>query len=144
MGIQICLEHCGRLCGEEMSRNWTWPGSTTDREPYGVLCHELGHHCDLFAGESKWTYGSEYSANLCRKAKEPPISGYHDNEAEWFAEMFRVFVTNPALLKQLRPRTYDLLTDTWAPLGNTKDWVTPLGTNVPARVIKALRNKGAK
>ena len=40
-GINICLEECQWPCGETVSRNWTWPGSTTDREPYGVIAHEL-------------------------------------------------------------------------------------------------------
>ena len=49
-GIDICLERCASPATEHQVRNWNWPGSTTDREPFGVLCHELGHHCDWIAG----------------------------------------------------------------------------------------------
>lgn len=40
---------------------------------------------------------------------ELPITSYAPNPAEWFAEIFRLFVTNHGLLKQLRPKTYNIL-----------------------------------
>ena len=143
-GINICLPHCGRPCGEVQSRNWTWPGNTTDREPYGVICHELGHHCDYWKSDKKGTYFGDYGIRMREASKEPPISGYADNDHEWFAEMFRVFVTNPALLKQLRNKTYQLLINDWRELDDTDDWTLRLGCDVPDRVVKSLRNKGAK
>jgi hypothetical protein len=141
-GIVICPDKCGFPCGIEPSRNWTWPGSTTDREPFGVIAHELGHHCDWHAGKEKGTYWSDYGACVKTMSGEKPISGYCPNPAEWFAEMFRVFVTNPALLRAVRPVTYAILLQRWRPIG-PKNWKKALGRNVPPRIVKVLQNKGA-
>lgn len=142
-GINVCLDLCARPCGKLPSRNWTWPGSVTDREPYGVVAHELGHHCDWYVSDRKGSYFGDYGVGVRRKSGETPISGYCPNDAEWFAEMFRLFVTNPALLHQLRPRTYGILLARWTPVGST-DWRTELGRNVPDRIVQSLINKGAK
>ena len=143
-GINICLELCGRPCSEPTTRNWSWPGSTVDRGPYGVLCHELGHHCDWHTGAKKWSYGSEYCEEVKQESGEPGITSYaQENPAEWFAESFRLFVTNPGLLQTLRPLTYSILTRRWKPL-LPLDWRVVLGSNVPERVVKSLLNKGAK
>lgn len=143
-GVSICLEHCGRPCTDAPGRNWTWPGSTTDREPYGVLAHELGHHCDYLAGEKKGSYYSEYCGSVKDESGEAGVSSYADeNPAEWLAEAFRLLVTNPDLLRQLRPRTYEILVRRWTPVG-PMDWRYCLGSNVPAKVLRTLQNKGAK
>jgi hypothetical protein len=142
-GINICLEKCASPCSEEELRNWNWPGSTTDREPYGVICHELGHHCDWLTGERKWTYGSEYCEKVMKESGEDPITSYCPNPAEWFAEVFRLFVTNPGLLNVLRPTAYEILTRKWRPVG-TMDWRKGLGGNVPKKIIRTLINKGIK
>ncbi len=142
-GISICLEECGRPCNDSPNRNWTWPGSTTDREPYGVLCHELGHHCDWLTGEHKWEYGSEYCVKVMKRSGEQPITSYCPNPAEWFAEMFRLFVTNPGLLYCLRPKTFDVLLEKWAPL-DPLDWREVLGENVPPKILATLLKKGAR
>lgn len=141
--IAICTDHCAYPCGEERSRAWSWPGNTTDREPYGVLAHELGHHCDYTVGGMKGDYWSDHSMDIAKSSGEQPISGYADNVAEWYAEMFRVFVTNPDLLRHLRPKTYDILMQRWEPVVHHK-WQDALGSNVPVRVIQALKNKGAR
>jgi hypothetical protein len=142
-GIKICLDKCQNLCGHAESRNWTWPGSTTDREPFGVLAHELGHHVDWLTSEKKGAYYGDYSITLRHFSGEKQISGYCDNDHEWFAEMFRVFITNPDLLRLLRPKTYTLLIEKWKPIC-TLSWKEALGDNVPDRVIRTLTNKGAK
>lgn len=142
-GINICLVHCGTPCTNDQPRNWTWPGSTTDREPYGVVAHELGHHMDWIASEKKGNYGGDYSSYVMEQSGEKPISGYSPNPWEWFAEMARLFITNPDLLRQLRPRTYAIFLERWKPLIQT-DWKTTLGENVPVKVLRTLRNKGAK
>lgn len=141
-GINVCIEKCQVPCGTSTSRNWTWPGSVIDREPYGVIAHELGHHCDWLASKVKGVYGGDYSVNLLKQSRESALTGYCPNPWEWFAEMFRLFVTNHGLLAQLRPRTYELLTERWTPVGSD-DWLSRLGTNVPGRVVKSLLNKGA-
>lgn len=143
-GINICLELCGRPCGELTSRNWSWPGNTTDREPFGVIAHELGHHFDWYASspEGRQVYSGDYGVSVMKESGEKPISGYCPDPAEWFAEMFRVFVTNPGLLRCLRPRTYSILSKKWDWIG-TDSWRKALGTNVPHRVVTSLVNKGA-
>jgi hypothetical protein len=141
-GINICLEHCGRPCPEEMSRNWSWPRNTTDREPFGVVCHELGHHCDWFVGGTKGRYWSNYSTQVQKDSGEKPISGYCPDPTEWFAEIFLLFVTNPNLLKELRPKIYGILASRFKP-AISSSWRTALGTNVPTRVIRSIINKGA-
>jgi len=138
--IHICLEYCGRPCGDAPSRNWTWPGSTTDREPYGVIAHELGHHVDWISSERKGTYGGDCSTSMRENSGEKPLTSYCDNDWEWFAEMFRLFVTNHALLERVRPRTWELFSARWTPVSGN-DWVKELGANVPARVVAAARKK---
>lgn len=139
-GINICLEECASVCNSAPSRNWNWPGSTTDREPYGVLAHEIGHHADWSVGVKKWSYGSEYCEVVMALSGEPPITSYCPNPAEWFAECFRLFVTNAALLAQIRPKTHAILLQRFKPVSGAC-WFKELGANVPERVVKALRNK---
>lgn len=144
LGINMSVEKCGRLAGEAESRNWTWPGSTTDREPFGVIAHELGHHCDWHRSEKKGSYYGDYSIGLRARVGEAPLTSYCDNDAEWFAEMFRLFVTNHALLRLVRPRTHAaLIADNWKPV-SSDDWREELGANIPGRVLRALRNKMPK
>jgi len=139
-GISICLETCSAPGTELQVRNWNWPGNTTDRTPYGVLCHELGHHVDVLAGKHKFKYSSEVSAILREDSGEKPISGYAPNDAEWFAEMFRLFVTNSQLLKLLRPRTYDLFERRWMPVSATP-WEAALAPGCPDRILHNLKMK---
>jgi hypothetical protein len=138
--ISICLEECQWPCGEAMSRNWTWPGNTVDREPYGVICHELGHHVDWLTGKERHAYSSEFSEELMKESREKPLTGYCPNPAEWFAEMFRLFVTNHYLLKAVRPKTWKLFRSRWKPVSG-EDWEAEMGGNVPSRIVKAARNK---
>lgn len=140
-GINICLEECARPCSELQTRNWNWPGSTTDREPYGVVCHELGHHADWSKGVKKWEYGSEYCEQVMKESGEDAITSYCPNPAEWFAEIYRLWVTNHALLQYIRPKTWEILRRDWTPVSKD-DWKEELGEDCPARVIKALERKG--
>lgn len=139
-GINICLDRCGRSCNNLDTRNWSWPGSTTDRTVYGVLCHELGHHVDWLTGKRKGKYFSEYCQQVKDEAKEEGITSYaNENSAEWFAEAFRLFVTNPELLMLIRPRTYGILCLKFKPI--KEDWKEVLGSNVPSKILAALRKK---
>ena len=139
-GINICVDLCQYPAPHANSRNWSWPSATVDRTPYGVIAHELGHHCDWLAGEKKWSYGSEYCEQVMGESKEAPLTGYADNPAEWFAEMFRLFVTNPSLLRAVRHKTYTQLLLRWKPV-TSAGWVATLGANCPSRVVNAQRNK---
>lgn len=135
--IAICVEKCaapgfgGRL--------WSWPGYVVDRTPFGVIQHELGHHVDIvMSGETKGYMGS-YSARMREWAKEDPITTYCPNYGEWFAEIFRLFVTNADLLRLLRPESYALLRERFTPVSH-KDWRTELQT-APQRYFDAAQRK---
>lgn len=142
--VNVSIERCQRPAGEVMSRNWSWPGSTVDRTPFGVVCHELGHHADYHTGQRKGRYYSEYCEECKARAGEPGLTSYaEENPAEWFAEAFRLFVTNPDLLRYVRPETYTVLREKFKPVVYA-GWRVALGSNVPQRVVKSLLNKGAK
>ncbi len=143
-GINICLEHCGRPCGEENSRNWSWPGSVIDRTVYGVVCHEFAHHWDWCAGSKKGTYFSDYGEGLMRATGEPPVTNYaKTNPAEWFAEAGRIWITNPPLLRALMPKLYVALSQRFKPLYDGLNWEY-LIRGAPARVIKSIVNRGVR
>ena len=144
-GIKICLEKCQVPCSESLNRNWTWPGNVIDREPYGVLAHELGHHCDVLEGIrcelDVYRYSSRVSTYIHQETgEEKKLTNYCENNAEWFAEMFRLFVTNPLLLKELRPRTYRSLRRRWKPLQSVS-WLDELGPDVPQRIVMSVQSK---
>lgn len=136
----ICIAKCARPSGPNRSRNWNWPGSVTDRLPVGVVAHELGHHVDWHCGTKKNSYSSELSTKLMQEAKERPITSYAPNPSEWFAEMFRLFVTNPDLLRLLRPRTHKLFTERWQPV-LVCDWKDALAANAPDHIVSNLQKK---
>jgi len=105
--IAICVEKCaseGRA-----NRAWSWPGYVIDRTPYGVIQHELGHCVDYTFSKSKGSYFGDYSVSVMTATGEPALTGYAPNAAEWFAEIFRLFVTNADLLRRVRPKAFTAL-----------------------------------
>lgn len=100
---------------------WSYPGYKIDRTPYGVIQHELGHHVDWLRGQSKKEYGSEFSTYMRQKSGEEKLTNYCPNDMEWFAEMFRLFMTNPGLLEAARPKTHRLFRELWTPV-ETRTW----------------------
>lgn len=99
------------LCANK-NPSYSWPGFISDRTPYGVIQHELGHHVDeIKSGVNVYRNrpGDFFSDKIYKASGELPITSYAPNRMEWFAEIFRLFVTNPDLLKQIRPRAYDAL-----------------------------------
>ena len=138
--IYICVEKCALPALEHQPMAWSWPGSVSDREPFGVMCHELGHHADVVASDKKGKYGGDYSVKVMEASGEKPITSYAPNPWEWFAEMFRLFVTNHTLLQEIRPRTYEILMKRWKPVGE-ENWETQLGVNVPPRILSNLEKK---
>lgn len=122
-------------------RSWSWPGYVVDRTPYGVLCHELGHFVDYKLSGKKGSYFGDFSVKLRRDTQEDPVTTYCPNDAEWFAEIFRLFVTNHALLKELRPRTHQQLRKVFYP-ASRHDWQSELEylTPVPDRTFNAALN----
>lgn len=112
--ISVMVEKCAsRGLG---GASWSCPGYAVDRTPYGVLQHELGHHVDTVkTGEVTNLDLMEklFSRQIFLQSKEEPLTKYlgTDRRAatffmEWFAENFRLYVTNPDLSLKLRPKFY--------------------------------------
>lgn len=121
---------------------WSYPGYVIDRTPYGVVQHEQGHAVDVFAsGESGMTYFGEFSSAIRAASGEPKLTNYCPNDAEWFAEMMRLFITNSDLLKTVRPRTHALLVQYFFPVVD-RPWSTVLEA-APGRYHDQVRRKAA-
>lgn len=105
--IAICVEKCA--AEGKAGRSWSWPGYVVDRTPYGVIQHELGHSVDYTFSQSKGAYFGDYSLGMLTATGEPALTGYAPNAAEWFAEIFRLFVTNADLLRRVRPKAFTAL-----------------------------------
>lgn len=111
---------------------WSYPGYIIDRTPYGVLQHELGHHVEELnpcIAETMW------NESKC----EQKITNYCPNISEWFAEHFRLFVTNPHLHKLFRPKTHRLLSKLFTYIED-KSWQEVLN-NAPERTITMTKKK---
>lgn len=135
-----------RLCAAPVPRGprqWSYPGYIVDRTIYGVLMHELGHHVDLMMGEKEGLqlgkYCSEWSYKLRSRVNEEPITTYAPDSAEWFAEIFRLFITNPDLLKLIRPRVHSALSESFTPVEH-RCWEEVLW-EAPEKVQKAAMAK---
>lgn len=116
-------------------RCWSYPGYVVDRTPYGVLAHETGHHVEKAHGSE----GGIVAQQWRYQTWEPPITSYAPNHNEWFAEMFRLFLTNPDLLSKIRPKTYALMIERWPNRIETRPWQEVLADS--ERHIKAATNK---
>lgn len=117
-------------------RSWSVPGYPVDRTPVGVLCHELGHHVDRNPGRPSRYWPA--------RTREEPVTSYAPDNGEWFAEMFKLFMTNPDLLRLIRPRTYDLMGARWTPIED-RPWNVVLAA-FPRQLEAAARriNKASK
>lgn len=143
--VYVCLESCAKLTKEGQVRNWNWPGNTTDRTPYGVTMHEFGHFVDDYI--SRLNHGRSFSSWVHAVSLEKPISGYAPNDSEWFAEMFRVYMSNPQLLQLIRPKAYDAIERKLTGHRRILHWraalnCEALGTGpVLDRIVNSLKNK---
>lgn len=135
--IAVCVEKCATL--GKAGRSWSWPGNSVDRTPYGVIQHELGHHVDHTLSTNKGSYFGNFSQRMRLDTGEKPLTSYAPNDAEWFAEIFRLFVTNPNLLELLRPKTYAALYERLQPVTSSV-WQAVLA-NAPERTIISCENK---
>lgn len=140
--LAIMVEKCATI--GTGGRCWSYPGYVIDRTPYGVLQHELGHHVDLGLAYVRGVY--QLSVDLYEKSLEEPLTGYCPGEkgkgqwcSEWFAEMFRLFVTNPQLLMKVRPRTYKELINKFKP-AEDRIWREVL-EDAPERTILQAEKK---
>lgn len=136
-GIVINVDRCADI--GSVGRQWSWPGYTVDRTPYGVLQHELGHHVDVLRSNVTDRYRGDFSRDRRAWAGEEPITSYCPDDGEWFAEMFRLFVTNPGLLQAIRPKTYALLLEDFRPVFYDR-WEDRL-KDAPERTIAAAHRK---
>jgi hypothetical protein len=135
--ITIALEKCAGIGYAGMQ--WSFPGHSVDRTPYGVIQHELGHHVDWLRSENKGRYNGDFSIDMRKRCCEPPLTSYCPDDAEWFAEMFRLFVTNPDLLSKLRPRTHAFLIERFNPVFSD-GWRERLA-GAPDRTILSIERK---
>jgi hypothetical protein len=136
--ITINVQACASIGFAGMQ--WSFPGHSVDRTPYGVLAHELGHHVDLVSAIAKrGPYYSDYSIAMRARVGEAPLTSYCPNDAEWFAEMFRLFVTNPDLLRSLRPLTYAAIAERFKPVFEDA-WRERLA-GAPDRTILSIERK---
>jgi hypothetical protein len=134
--IYISVGACAAI--GRAGRAWSYPGYVVDRTPYGVLAHELGHHVDRAHGVG----GGVVSHAWRERTKAPALTGYCPNDNEWFAELFRLYVTNPDLLKALRPSVYALMFERWPRHVDWRPWIQVLA-DAPERHVAAARNKVA-
>lgn len=103
--------------------------------PTGVIQHELGHHVDGAEG----TRGGMFSYQWRRQTGAMPLTGYCPNDQEWFAELFRLFVTNPDLLHRVRPSVSVLMVGQWNPV-ETRTWQEVL-VDAPERTRAQVAKK---
>jgi hypothetical protein len=82
---------------------WTYPGYKADLTAYGVTAHEVGHHVQAV----KHVVREDIRSIVVR---EPRVTSYEPNANESFAEMMKVFITNPDLLRVGRPLRWAFLT----------------------------------
>lgn len=129
--IHIWIQSCAGL--GKAGRQWSWPGYSTDRTPYGVLAHELGHHVDNQHGPRG---GSR--SHFWRPLDAKPLTSYCPNDNEWFAELFRLFVTNPDLFSALRPKIADLFFGDWPARAEARGWRDVLAAS-PRHIAAAER-----
>ncbi len=130
--IEIWPDSCAAI--GLVGRQWSYPGYVVDRTPYGVLAHELGHHVDGQHGANGGQRSHEW-----RPADPAALTGYCPNNNEWFAELFRLFVTNPDLFRAVRPRIADRFFGEWPVEVETRPWSGVLADS--PRHLQAASNK---
>lgn len=130
--IEIWVQSCAGI--GRVGRQWSYPGYVVDRTPYGVLAHELGHHVDRQHGPA----GGVLS-HLWRPLDAAPLTSYCPNDNEWFAELFRLFVTDPDLFDRVRPCIAGLFGQEWPARAERRSWSHVLADS--ARHLAAVENK---
>lgn len=130
---------------------YSWPGYISDRTPFGVIQHELGHYVDELRSGCVNVYRSQhrrggnlYSDKVRADSGEPAITSYSPDSMEWFAEVFRLFVTNPSLLRVIRPRAYAALETDFTPCTMMKARDILRQFEAPQRVFDRLNATVAK
>lgn len=136
--VNVCLNTCAAI--GRAGRQWSSPGYKTDRTPYGVVAHEVGHHVDFYMTTEK-----RHDKVMGRETfhhKHEPVTGYEPVPAEGFAESMRLFINNPDLLSKACPNRYNYLTQILklVPI-NDLDWKSTLELlGAQPRIINAASN----
>ena len=155
--IRIMVEKCAKYGFG--GRAWSWPGYVVDRTPYGVMQHENAHHVDnhfFKPGDATTADGLDglFSKRIYDASGEKPLTGYLGTDTdkatfymEWFAENFRLFVTNPHLSSLLRPRFFRAMRESginpvMAHASGFARWDEVLrGFEAPDRIIDMAKKK---
>ena len=106
--VAINLKNC-RVATRVPGWSWTYPGYKVDLTPFGVICHEFGHHIDAVLGFSNEVSSLREWKKVVDHEEE--VSGYEPNYQEAWAEAFRLFIANPSLLKAGRPERWEYFTE---------------------------------
>lgn len=113
-------------------RGYSWPGSVSDCTFRGVYLHEVGHvvHAALSDREEAALVG-------LRALGGPRVTGYEPNPMETFAETFRLYAGNPALLEAGRPWRFEFLQafNIKPPAGTARAWERGLVGEPPQRFL---------
>lgn len=128
--IEIWVNSCAAI--GLAGRQWSYPGYVVDRTPYGVLAHELGHHVDKQHGAR-----GGFLSHIWRPLDAAGLTGYCPNDNEWFAELFRLYVTNPHLFNLVRPRIVGLFCAEWPCRVESREWSEVLAGS-PRHLAAAL------
>lgn len=123
------LTICPFAC-TQAGRGYSWPGSVSDCTVRGVYLHEIGHIVHASFGNE------EQILKELRALGGPKVTGYEPNAMETFAETFRLYAGNPALLMEGRPWRYEYMEQIGVkpPAGRPKNWEDGLvGDQVPQR-----------
>jgi hypothetical protein len=105
--VEINLSRC--RVPADTPFQWTWPGYTADLSVYGVLTHEFGHFVHDLAN---WhTVGRAWRNVVANSGEKITTSYGATNTGEDFAESFKLFLTNPDLLRVLFPVRHNFLAE---------------------------------
>lgn len=129
-GVCVMPDKCSHL--GISGGSWSWPGYVIDRTAYGVVCHEMGHYVHEQV---------LFDSDCCfRHSNESCITSYGTKDhKEWFAEMFRLYLTNPDLLEDIKPKTFEWLDERFHVV-ESRPWRHVLH-DAPERTINAALNK---
>lgn len=120
---------------------WSFTGFKADLTAPGILAHETGHHIHHEI-DKKIDYKHRRIMLDCLRGlakAEAAVSGYEPNPYEVMAEACRLFILNPVLLAEGRPKRYAFLIGLGLkPLHNVP-WRDVLKHAHP-RLVKAAEN----
>jgi hypothetical protein len=129
---------------------WSYTGYKADCTLPGVFAHEFGHYLDSYLATKMFNQKSAYTS-LDKTMQfildyEKPVSGYIDRftnkrakMSEAFAEVMKLFILNPDLLKQGRPKSYEMIISLGIVPVVTEEW-TEILKNAHPKLISAANS----